>query len=348
MSIYNQPRSYMVAAARESARGAQIDARQRADEVAFRIASLFLDIQDAAKQRQTLESQLPMLQQVTDVMRSRVAEGSELPIENTRAKVNLSQVEHVLNVSKANEDYSQMLLAVALGYSANDRVIPAESGPSFQLPPVGSEDDSVGIALRRSKEIRSLESAVFSKELELRSYRASRLPQVDLVAQYSLFAKYAYTQYFPGTRFQYNNAQIGAAFTIPLLIGSASGGQYEEAATDIAKLRIQINETRNRITGDTRKSYQDMRSAQETRDLARQQLDLAHQDLSDLLARYTEGQARITEVERARAFENERWLALYQAETQYERSKLGVLRQLGDLMGSLRVAATEVNEKPQP
>ena len=32
-----------------------------------------------------------------------------------------------------------------------------------------------------------------------------------------------------------------ASFMIPLLVGSAAGGQYQEAATDMAKLRIQIN-----------------------------------------------------------------------------------------------------------
>jgi outer membrane protein TolC len=349
MAIYNKPRSYMVAAAREEARSVQIDAQERSDEVAFRTASLFLDIQDAMRQRQTLESQLPTLKQVLAVMQSRVSEGSELPVENLRAKVNLGQAEHELNSNKANEDYSEMLLAVTLGYSANDRIVPAETTQSFELPPVNSEDDSIAVALKRSKDLRRLESAVLSKQLEIRSYRASRLPQVDLVAQYSLFAKYAYTQYFPGTRFQYNNAQIGASFMIPLLVGSASGGQYEEAATDIAKLRIQINETRNRITADTRKSYEDMRNARETRDLARQQLDLAHEDLSVLLSRYAEGQARLADVEKARAAENERWLSLYQAETQLERSKLGVLRQLGDLMASLRTAAgQDTSGKQEP
>jgi outer membrane protein TolC len=232
-----------------------------------------------------------------------------------------------------------MLLAVALGYSASDRVLPQDSAQSFELPPVRSEDDSVRIALERSKSLKRLESAVLSKELEIRSYRAARLPQVDLVAQYSLFAKYAYTQYFTGSKFQYNNAQIGASFMIPLLVGSASSGQFEEAATDLAKLRLQINETRNRISVDTRKSYQDLKNAEETRDLARQQLDIAHQDLSVLLSRYTEAQTSLRDVEQARTAENQRWLELYEAETQYERSKLGVLHQLGDLMTMLRASS---------
>jgi outer membrane protein TolC len=347
MSIYNRPRSYMVAAARENARSVTIDAQERSDEVAFRTANLYLDIQSYIKQRETLDSQLPTLKQALEVMQSRVAEGAELPVENLRAKVNLSQAEHQRNANLANEEYSETLLAVTLGFSADDRVVPAETGQSFQLPAIGSEDNSVAMAIKRSKDMRKLESAVLSKQMELRSYKASRLPQVDLVAQYSLFAKYAYTQYFPGTRFQYNNAQIGASFTIPLLIGSASSGQYEQAATDIAKLRIQINETRNRITTDTRKSYQDMQNTKEMRDLAREQLDLAHKDLSDLLSRYSEGQARLTDVEKARAAENERWLALYQSETQFERSKLAILRQLGDLSATLQAAVRNDSDTVQ-
>jgi outer membrane protein len=334
MAIYNKPRSYQVAAARENARGTQIDAQERADEVAYRTASLFLDAEQAVKQRQILTDQLPTLRQVSEVMQSRVTEGSELPVETQRAKVNLKQTEHQLNIVKDNEDYSEMLLAITLGYSANDRVQPAESAQSFQLPPVKTEDDSVEIALSHSKQLKRLQSAVLAKELEIRSYRSARLPQVSLVAQYSLFAKYAFQNYFPN--FQNNGAQLGASFVLPLLIGSANGGQYEQAATDMAKLRIQINQTRNQIAADTRHSYQDMKSAEETRDLARQQLDLSHQDLSVLLSRYAEGQTALRDVERARALENQRWLALYESETQAERAKLGFLRQLGDLMSTLR------------
>jgi outer membrane protein len=335
MAIYNKPRSYQVAAARENARGMQIDAQERADEVAYRTASLFLDAEQAVKQRQTLTDQLPTLRQVAEVMQSRVSEGAELPVETQRAKVNLKQSEHQLNVVRNNEDYAEMLLAVTLGYSANDRVQPVESEQSFKVPALKSEQDSIEIALSRSKQLKRLQSAVLAKEMEIRSYRSARLPQVNLVAQYSLFAKYAFQNYFQN--FQNNGAQVGASFVLPLLVGSAAGGQQAQAALDMAKLRIQINQTRNQIATDTRRSYQDMQSAEESRDLARQQLDLSHQDLSVLLSRYAEGQTALRDVERARALENQRWLALYESETQAERAKLGFLRQLGDLMSTLRV-----------
>jgi outer membrane protein TolC len=341
MAIYNKPRSYMVAAARENARGVQLDAQERSDEVAYRTASLFLDAQEAARQRQALVDRLPTLKKVVEVMQSRVSEGAELPVENQRAKVNLTEAEHEFNTYTANEDYTEMLLAVTLGYSASDRVHPAESTQSFTLPPLQSKEEAVRQALARSKELKRLQSAVLAKEMEIRSYRSSRLPQVNLVAQYSIFAKYAYQDYFQ--KFQRNNAQIGASFVIPLLVGSASSGQYQQAATDMAKLRLQINQTRNRITTDTEHGYQEMKSAEETRDLARQQLDLAHQDLSVLLSRYAEGQSPLRDVERARTLENQRWLSLYDAETQAERTRLAFLRQLGDLATTLRAAIAPSN-----
>ncbi len=346
MALYNQPRSYLVAAARENARGVQLDAQERSDEVAYRTASLFLDVQQSVKQRQSIQDQLPTLQKIVDVMQSRVSEGAELPVETKRAQLNLSQAEHDFQIYKASEDYAEMLLAITLGYSASDRVQPASALPAFELPPVRSEDESVQIALAHNKPLKRLQSAVLAKEMEIRSYRSVRLPQVNLVAQYALFAKYTYQDYFQ--KFQRNNAQIGASVLIPLLPGAAASAQYQEAATDMAKLRIQINQTRNQISSDTKHSYRDMKNAEETRDLARQQLDLAHQDLSVLLSRYAEGQAQLRDVERARTQENLRWLALYSTEAEAQRARLGFLRQLGDLMTTLQIAvnAGETVERP--
>ena len=84
----------------------------------------------------------------------------------------------------------------------------------------------------------------------------------------------------------------------------------------------------------------------QVRDLARQQLDLAHEDLSVLLSRYAEGREILSNVEKARTAENERWLAMYEAEVQLQRAKLGVLRQLGDLMATLRSAPSEPRPLP--
>jgi outer membrane protein TolC len=232
-----------------------------------------------------------------------------------------------------------MLLAVALGYPAADRVIPVESKlPDIHAPQ--SASDAAEIALRNNKELRQMQSNVLSKELELRSYRSARWPQFNLVAQYSLFARYNYVNYFQ--KFQRNNGQLGASITIPLIVGSASKGLAEQATTDMQKLRIQMVQVRDRVTTDTTRSYQEWKKAQEIRDLSRMQLDLARESLTVLLAQNAEGRVPLSRVEQARMEESDRWLALYEAETQVTRAQLAILRQMGTLLATLRGSSTEI------
>ena len=58
------------------------------------------------------------------------------------------------------------------------------------------------------------------------------------------------------------------------------------------KIRIQMEQVRNRVTTDTRHSYQEWKRAQEALRLAHMQLDLARERLTVLLAQNTEGRSR--------------------------------------------------------
>ena len=88
-----------------------------------------------------------------------------------------------------------------------------------------SEDAAVEAVLESSPELKRLESNLQAKTLEIKGYKAQRLPKVDLVAQYSLLAPYDnYKQYF--ARFQYNNFEFGASFSIPVAGRAFGQGLY--------------------------------------------------------------------------------------------------------------------------
>jgi outer membrane protein TolC len=231
-----------------------------------------------------------------------------------------------------------MMLAVVLGYPPSDRVKPVDTDISLPVAPE-SEDEATDMALRNNRELRQMQSNVMAKQLEVRSYKSSRLPQVSLVAQYALFAKYNYVNYFQ--KFQRNNFQIGAAVTIPLLIGSASQGLAEQALTDMQKIRIQMDQVRNRIITDTRRSYQQWKKAQSLRDLVRMQLDLAREQLTVFLAQNAEGRIPIRTVEQARLEESDHWIEFYEAETQVKRTQLAILREMGTLLAAMRASSGE-------
>ncbi|MBV8895592.1 MAG: TolC family protein [Acidobacteriaceae bacterium] len=333
MSIYNRAQTYTLRSARETARGSQWGVQDKAEQVAYEAADLFLTASDLEHDDAQLTAQIPSLQKVVDVMSGSVREGSELPVELTRARVNLQSAQVRLDSGQLDADYYEMMLAVALGYSANDRVKPVDSETvALIVPP--SESAAADSALSNNRELREMQSNVLAKQLDLNSYRAARLPKVDLVAQYALFAKYNYQQYFQ--KFQRNNFEIGASVTIPILIGTAVKGYMAQALTDMQKIRVQMDQVRNRVLSDTRRSYEQWQKAEKLRDLARLQLDLARQDLTVLLAQNQEGRMPLSRVEQARLEESNRWISMYDAETQVTRAKLAILRQTGNLLATLR------------
>jgi len=333
MSLYNRPQSYQLAESRENARGAHIDAQTKSDEVAYRAASSFLDAFELSKEVSVLEEAESSLVKVAETMEARVQEGAELPVEGKRAKVNLAATRQHLEAARADLEAAEVEVAVVAGFPASDRVHAVESGkingPEFQ-----SEQECIDLAIKNHKELQRLQSSVMARQLELRAQSSQKLPQVSLVAQYELFAKFNnFQEYF--TRFQRNNAELGISVVFPLLGGTAVKGLMDQAATDIARLRLQIGDTRNQVTLNARRAFLELRKAESARELAREQLELARDDLSVLISQMSEGRVPLSRVEQARVAENDRWLAWYAADTNLERARLALLKDTGTLVAAL-------------
>ena len=258
MALFNRPKSYELARVREVARGAAIATQSKSDEVVYQVASEYLDVQQMARTAASLQLETQSLEQASAAVQLRIQEGRELPLESKRIAVDLARATQRYQALEDDLDYARASLAVVLGYPAGDRVETADQEqPALEAP--ASEAAAQQLALENNKDLRKLESQLQAKGLEVKEYGAGRLPTVDLVAQYALFATSQYQAFF--NRVQRNNSEVGAAITIPLVPGTAGKALRAQALTDIEELRTQMNQTRNRIELDTQHSYQEMQKA---------------------------------------------------------------------------------------
>jgi outer membrane protein len=334
MSIFDRPQTYQIAATNEALRGAGIDIASKQQEVAYQVASLYLDAENSARSAAAAQQEVGNLTRVKQLVDARVQEGRELPIASQEANLNILRAKQRAGALDLDETNAELSLALALGMAPDDRVrAAAEERPALQAP--ASEDATIRQALDTSPEVKRLESNLQAKLLEIKGYQAEKLPKIDLVAQYALLSKYNnYEQYF--ARFQRHNVELGASFQIPLLSGRAPSAQAMQAEADAAKLRVQIRNVRGRITADLRRAFQDVQRADTARDVARADLDLARQQTTLDLALMDEGRVLPAKVEADRATEQEKWLAYYDAQTTSERARLVLLRQAGTLTAALR------------
>ena len=334
MSLFDRPQSYLVAQARESLKGTEFDVAVRQEEVAYRVASLFLDARSAALSLAAAKREADSLLRVQQLMEARVQEGLELPIESKKANLGVLRARQRVEALGLDALTAESSLAEVLGLGIDDRVT-ADPHETLRFATPESEDGAIARALQENPELKRLNSNLQAKLLEVKSYQAQRLPKIDLVAQYSLLAKYNnFDQYF--TKFQHNNIELGASVTVPLLAGRASTAYASQAEADAAKIRAEMSRTRSHIAGELHRAFQDVRRAEAARELARADLDLAREQISVDLAQMEEGRLLAAKTEQDRATENEKWLALYDAQTAAERTRLGLLRQTGTLLAVLR------------
>lgn len=333
MALFNRSLSYLVSQARENSRGAEIDLAARQEEAVFAVVKLYLDAEQLARAQELATQQVEHQRRVAEIVKQRVAEGRELAIEERRAALDVERAKQRAAILRVDQTNAETDLAVALGFEPRDQVRAARED---RRPVAGpdSEEDAITEALRSSKEMRRYESSLQAKQLELRSYKARRLPTVDLVAQYSLLAESVYRDFFG--RFQRHNWQLGGSITIPIIASRAAYAYAAQTEIDLNKLRTEMLLTRGRIASEARKAYGEIEKAELARNLARQDLDLAREQLSVYLAQYEEGRLPLVRIEEARVAENQKWIAYHEAQKAFEQARLLLLKRTGSLMAALQ------------
>jgi outer membrane protein TolC len=333
-SLFDRSQSYQVAQANTNVHGAESSLAFRQQEVAYQIAGLFLDAERASRSLAAEQRRVDELTQVQKLVESRFQEGREIQLTVSRAGNDIQHAKRNASLLTDSVNNAEAAIALVLGMSPTDRVQPAEEqGTRFES--VASEDSAVEKALNISPELKKLDWDLKAKALEIKGYKAQRLPKVDAVAQYSLLSTFNnIQQYF--TRFQRNNVELGASIQIPVLTGRGPKAYISRAETEAAELNAEVRRTRGRIESDIRRAYQEVRSADEGRDLARSDLDLARQQVSLDLDQAAEGRLPQATLENHRAVEDEMWVAFYDAQVASERARLNLLHSTGDLLEAMK------------
>jgi outer membrane protein len=333
LDIFNRQQSLVVAQAKEDARGSAFASASRRDEAAYRVAALYLDAERAARLRELAGKDIESRQRVLAAIQAQVQEGRALPLAQKQAELAIAQARQATLDLEDRRDAAETSLAVALGFPAEDRVQPLQEERTLPALP-GSVEAAIEAALESNKELRQLQSQSASKQLEIRGDKAARWPRIDLLAQYTMLAKFNnYAEFF--NKFQRNNGQIGMAFQVPIFAGSSIGAEVAQAEIDVNHIKIEMANARNRIAADMQQSFRDAARSQGAAEVARLDLEVAREQVSVDLAQMQEGRLPMREMEEARVVENAKWIALYDAQYALEKARWNVLRLTGQLTASV-------------
>jgi len=327
--IFNRQQTLAVAQTREDARTAVFAANSKRDEVAYRVASLYLDAERAARVGELARKDVESRQRVLETVQALLQEGRALPLDEKVAELHAAQARQLAASLDDEQAAAETSLALAVGFTAEDRVRAVEEERAAPtLPP--SEEQALRDAVDANQNLRRLESEIASKRLEVRSAKAARWPRADLVAQYGMLARFNnYNQFFKA--FQRNNGEIGVSFQLPVISGSGVRGQMAQSEIDIQHLEVELKDARNHLASDLQEAFRASGRASTAAEVARLDLEVAREQVSVDLAQMQEGRLSLHQMEEARIVENEKWIAYDDANYALEKARWDVLRLTGAL-----------------
>ena len=333
--LYNRSQSNRVKEAKELETAAAHSATGKRNEVAFRVASTYLDFESAWRRTKLLADQAENLRRVEGVIAARVEKGRQLPLELTRARLETARARQQLEAGKAQVNLLEATLKHELNLPPGAPLEPRPTGLVSTLPLPPNETEALGQAVAGNAELKRIDAGLRAKGFALRAEKGALAPRVDLVAQYSLLGRFNnFEDFF--NKFQRHNGQIGMSLQIPVFGRKEVNARAAKVRLETSALEIQRIATRSGIELEVQRKFEDLRQAEGQQKLARLELDFARENLNVVLAKHDEGRTAMEEMEMACLQESQAWAAYYDSQYTVQKAKLNLLRQTGELVAALR------------
>ena len=244
-----------------------------------------------------------------------------------KAKLTAARVRLHMAEARGSADVLRRHLATLTGLPLSSIELAPETIPA--LPPVASEDNLPDKAVATSPSIKFAEQHALAESMRASAEHRSLLPSLDFAAQYARLSTYNnYDQYF--RNFQPNNVTVGMAFRLPLF-NASQRARAQAADAEALKAKKQAEATRNQVAEETLKLQRAAEQLEAAREVAQLEYQLAQSGLEAAQTRVDAKTGTLHELADARVQAAERYLLFQDADFEYQRVRMNLLRATGDL-----------------
>jgi outer membrane protein TolC len=268
-------------------------------------------------------------QQMEQAVSERLQEGVDSAVDLNKAKLTVARVRLHRAEAHGSADVLRRHLATLTGLPVSSIEIAPETIPA--LPPLAAQEDLSERAIASSPAIRIAEQHSLAEAMRASGEHRSLLPSIDFSAQYARFSTFNhYARYFPPNTFQPDNATIGVALRIPLF-NASQRARADAAEADALKAKKQAEATRNQVAEETLKLQRAAEQLEAVREVALLEYQLAQSGLEAAQIRVDAKTGTLHELADARVQAAERYLLFQNADFEYQRVRVNLLRATGDL-----------------
>ncbi len=328
-SVFNPAQRQFLGAAKLDWHTSELQDKDQRNAVIQDVALTYAELAKWEARLARLQQDDAQAQQMEQAVVERLQEGVDSAVDLNKAKLVAARVRLHQAEARGSADVLRRHLSTLTGLPVSSIEIAPETIPA--LPPVAAEQDLSEKAIATSPTVKIADQHSLAEAMRASGEHRSLLPSIDFSAQYARFSTFNnYTRYFPAGTFQRDNATIGFALRIPLF-NASQRARVDAAEAEALKAKKQAEATRNQVGEETLKLQRAAEQLEAAREVAQLEYQLAQSGLEAAQTRIDAKTGTLHELADARAQAAERYLLFQDADFEYQRVRMNLLRATGDL-----------------
>jgi outer membrane protein TolC len=326
-TVFNLSQRQFVNAAKTEWHASEVQDKDQRNAVIEDVALTYAELAKWETRLAHLQQDETQAEQMQQAVAERVEAGVDSATDLNRAKLTAARVRLHRAEARGSADVLRRHLATLTGLPASTIQIAPETIPS--LPPVAAEEDLSEKALASSPAIKVAEQHSLAESMRALGEHRALYPTMDFSAQYARLSTINnYNEYY--THFRPDNATIGFALRIPVF-NASQRARVDDAEAAALKAKKQAEATRNQVSEECLKLQRTAEQLEAAREVTQLEYQLAQSALEAAQTRIDAKTGTLHELSDARVQAAERYLLFQDADFEYQKVRVNLLRATGDL-----------------
>jgi outer membrane protein TolC len=327
--VFNMSQRQIVNAAKMDWFASELQNKDQRNVIIQDVALTYAELAKWESRLDRLQQEESQAKQMEQAVAERLQAGVDSAVDLNKAKLTSARVRLHRAEARGSADVLRRHLSTLTGLPVSSIEIAPDSIPS--LPPVAFEEDLSAKAIASSPAIQSAEKHSLAESMRALGEHRAEYPSVDFSAQYARFSTFNnYTRYFPAGTFQVDNATIGFALKIPIF-STSQRARAAAADAEALKAKKQAEASRNQVAEETLKLQRAAEQLEAAREVAQLEYELAQSGLEAAQTKVNSKTGTLHELSDAQVQAAERYLLFQDADFEYQRVRLNLLRATGEL-----------------
>jgi outer membrane protein TolC len=326
-TLFNPAQQQFLNAAKTEWKASQMQDKDQRNAVIQDVSLSYAELAKWEARLTHLQQDESMAADLEKAVTQRVQAGVDSNVDLNKAKLVAARTRLHIAEARGNADLLRRHLGVLTGLPVSAIEIAPDSIPA--LPGVSPDDDLSAKAVASSPVIQSADQHARAETLRASGEHRALLPSLDFSMQYARLSKYNnYDLYY--NHFQPNNFTVGGAIRFPIF-NASQRARAQGADAEAVKARKQAEATRNQVSEDTLKLQRAAEQLAAAREVAQLEYQLTLASVEAAETRLNAGTGTMHELADARVQASERYLQFQDADFEYQRIRMNLLRATGDL-----------------